>query len=1082
MKRFFPYILAILTFFSASATQAATPPLTSFQLSSTTPTNGFVLQTDGSGNHWVATSTLGFSGGSGAVSSVFGRTGAVVATAGDYTTAMVTEVTNLYFTAARVLATTLTGFVSGAGTVSSSDTVLSAIDKLDGNIAGKQAIGNYITALTGDVTASGPGSVAATLATVNGNVGSFTNANITVNAKGLITAASNGASGSGGAIGTSTALVNGQVDFSTSVNTIANDATFLFDSTLKKLTTTNASTTNLSISSLTGTLNAIGGNVYSTATTSVSNGTGIGFTGTPGALIGGSNLTITNTGVTSNVAGTGISVSGATGAVTIGNTGVISLGNGTGTTCSGTNPGTCNVNTTQNITTLSNLTVAGFVQTTSGGVLSSAALTSGQVTTALGFTPISGNQTITLSGVTTGSGTTAITTAFGSFTSATLAAALSDETGTGAAVFAGSPALTGTATGVNLTLSGNEILTPLATPAGAFLAVNPSGQIIATTTPSGGGAVSSVSNSDGTLTISPTTGAVVASLNLTNANTWTGQQTFNTSAPIFGTITGSTQCLHVNSAGLVSGTGSDCGSGGGGGTPGGASSTIQYNANGAFAGLSTLTTDGTVLGLGTTTPWGDFSIGGVNGSINPGFVVASATDSSTQFVVAANGEVGVGTSTPSATLSVNAASQNNPYFAIGSSTQQVLSVSPAAAAQLLIATSTNPSAYTGEINGNLHVDSSASNAFSVGMLGSTTVQAFNVDQSLGGSTGVSVQSNAAGSGIALQTTSSNVAENINILSKGTGSAILTSGTSNLSLTNTQLGLTVAAGSKYVIIAGQSAFTQSALATAATPTYLFTGVAETTLTASTEHTNFYLNMGQTDQHATGALALQRDVRITGTTHSAVGASVITTAAAFSVDGPDSAGTNATISSSTALYIPRLAITGTVTNSYGAAIFAASGATNNYAAEFMNGNVGIGTSTPTTALVTVAASTTIGTVQNGYNGLVNIIAGLENTTTVLFQEIDQWGDVITSGDAPSVSGGTSSVSGNQRNGNITVTGTALTSVTLTFAHPWPVAPDCTTSDNSLTFQSDPTSISTTQIVIGFTAAVTSANVWYICQAHQ
>lgn len=56
------------------------------------------------------------------------------------------------------------------------------------------AAGNYITALTGDVTATGPGSVAATLATVNGNVGSFGGVNsipsFTVNAKGLITAAS----------------------------------------------------------------------------------------------------------------------------------------------------------------------------------------------------------------------------------------------------------------------------------------------------------------------------------------------------------------------------------------------------------------------------------------------------------------------------------------------------------------------------------------------------------------------------------------------------------------------------------------------------------------------------------------------------------------------------------------------------------------------------------------------------------------------------------------------------------------------------------------------------------------------------
>lgn len=46
-------------------------------------------------------------------------------------------------------------------------------------------------ALTGDITTSA-GALATTLATVNSNVGSFTNASITVNGKGLITAASNG--------------------------------------------------------------------------------------------------------------------------------------------------------------------------------------------------------------------------------------------------------------------------------------------------------------------------------------------------------------------------------------------------------------------------------------------------------------------------------------------------------------------------------------------------------------------------------------------------------------------------------------------------------------------------------------------------------------------------------------------------------------------------------------------------------------------------------------------------------------------------------------------------------------------------
>lgn len=63
--------------------------------------------------------------------------------------------------------------------------------------------------------------------------------------------------------------------------------------------------------------------------------------------------------------------------------------------------------------------------------------------------------------------------------------------------------------------------------------------------------VSSVSNSDGTLTISPTTGAVVASLGLSHANTWTGQQTFNTSAPVFGTMTAGS-ILFAGTSGLLS--------------------------------------------------------------------------------------------------------------------------------------------------------------------------------------------------------------------------------------------------------------------------------------------------------------------------------------------------------------------------------------------------------------------------------------------------------------------------------------------------------------------------------------------------
>jgi len=58
----------------------------------------------------------------GAVSSVFGRTGAVVAANGDYTTSQVTEVTNLYYTDARSRAAL--SFVAGSGTYNSTTGVI----------------------------------------------------------------------------------------------------------------------------------------------------------------------------------------------------------------------------------------------------------------------------------------------------------------------------------------------------------------------------------------------------------------------------------------------------------------------------------------------------------------------------------------------------------------------------------------------------------------------------------------------------------------------------------------------------------------------------------------------------------------------------------------------------------------------------------------------------------------------------------------------------------------------------------------------------------------------------------------------
>lgn len=98
---------------------------------------------DSHNNQFLKSSSGGFA------STVFGRSGAIVAQSGDYNTGQVTESGNLYFTQARVLATPLTGYTSAAGTLGTTDNIVQAFGKINGNIANNtSSIGTNTTNIT----------------------------------------------------------------------------------------------------------------------------------------------------------------------------------------------------------------------------------------------------------------------------------------------------------------------------------------------------------------------------------------------------------------------------------------------------------------------------------------------------------------------------------------------------------------------------------------------------------------------------------------------------------------------------------------------------------------------------------------------------------------------------------------------------------------------------------------------------------------------------------------------------------------------------------------------------------------------
>lgn len=164
------------------------------------------------------------------------------------------------------------------------------------------------------------------------------------------------------------------------------------------------------------------------------------------------------------------------------------------------------------------------------------------------------------------------------------------------------------------------------------------------------------------------------------------------------------------------------------------------------------------------------------------------------------------------------------------------------------------------------------------------------------------------------------------------------------------------------IGGSAAFSTlfltrfAASSNVAHPYFQINPVADTGITASTESPNVYFNFANaTRTWATGALTLQRFFRVGQPTIAFAGASTVTDVATLGVSGAPIKGTNATLTNTHAIYVLGAAVS-TAVNSYGITINTQTGATNNYAAQFLGGNTGFGTSAPT-ALIHLAAGTAV-----------------------------------------------------------------------------------------------------------------------------